>query len=246
MGNQPTPYRVGVNVRDLLVHITDRSQVAIVAAAGLPETITHGTIRRRPHRLQHWMTLLAGPANHTLGNWLLDALQDRRHAGRIDRLQKKVHVLGHDHPSPQGEGILLAGPGNRFEQPLTCALQSQQRTPTPTGKRQIAAASKSFIADAMWTSRQRGHGHTINQLFHMCNGTMRSYHGLAAPDRGTRCLIRLSQGQGRYAELSRPGCARPWHLRQTVAPTYSAAAGAMEVMAWRTMFSMMRRAVGTS
>ena len=102
MFDQPSPDGIVMDIQDLLVDLPGRPDVSIIARAALPEpmnpTLAFALV---PHSNQELGSILADPTGRSSGHGLLDGVQDVLHINTLVRPDQKVHVLGHEDPSPQ-------------------------------------------------------------------------------------------------------------------------------------------------
>jgi hypothetical protein len=102
MVDQPSSHGIVVDVPDLLVDLPRRPDVSIIARAPLPEPMNPTrAFALVPHSNQELRAILADPADRRSGHGLFDGVQDLLHINALVRPDQKVHVFGHEDPSPQ-------------------------------------------------------------------------------------------------------------------------------------------------
>lgn len=119
--HQPAFHRVPVKIRNLLPDKLRRPQIRVIAPAPLPESITSLSIGLHiQHLRQKRRSMLPHESQRLVGHRLLNRLQKHRYVVNAPpRPHQQMHMLGHDHPRPQRNLMLLQRISRGLNQPQT-------------------------------------------------------------------------------------------------------------------------------
>src|SRR5438445_3288396 len=148
-GNQSATDRVGM---DVLNHCRQRfgaDDVAVVAAARLPEAMPHARAFAHRDAGQPVRRVCLQVADRFAADGRFYRLQETRHLLRsISGIDKNMNVLRHEDVGPELKTEFRACFVERLAKPFASAVAGQERVLTIAGKRQLARLAGLVVADS--------------------------------------------------------------------------------------------------